>query len=110
MNKPKTLHDLLIGQHISLRDVEDIARTVFDGKTTAAGPEGYIITACSYDDLPDHIKQYVRKAFFSFTVENVLDARGPEDRREADEASFAEDDAAETASSEINPFTDDDEF
>lgn len=74
MNKPKTLHDLLIGQHISLREVEDIARTVFDGKTTAAGPEGYVMTACAYDDLPEHIRQFVRKAFLSFTVENVLDA------------------------------------
>ena len=74
MNKPKTLHDLLIGQHISLREIEDIARTVFDGKTTGAGPEGYIITACHYDDLPKHIKEYTRKAFFSFTVENILDA------------------------------------
>jgi len=73
MSKPETLHDLLVGQHISLHDIEDVARAVFDGKTTAAGPEGYIITACAYDNLPDHIKQYVRKAFFSFKVENVLD-------------------------------------
>jgi len=77
MNKPKTLHDLLIGQHISLREIDDIARTVFDGKTTAAGPEGYVITACVYDDLPDHIRQFVRKAFLSFTIENVLDASEP---------------------------------
>jgi hypothetical protein len=74
MSKPKTIHDLLIGQHISLRDVEDIARNVFDGKTTSAGPEGYVITACSYDDLPNHIRDFVRKAFFFFAVENVLDA------------------------------------
>lgn len=73
MSKPKTLHDLLIGQHIGLREVEDIARTVFDGKTTMAGPEGYLVTACRYDDLPKHIRQYVRKAFFYFTIENVLD-------------------------------------
>jgi hypothetical protein len=73
MSKPSTLKDLLVGQHISLREVEDIARTVFDGETTAAGPEGYVITACRYDDLPDHIQQFVRKAFLSFTVENVLD-------------------------------------
>ena len=74
MGKPKTLHDLLIRQLVSLKEIEDIARTVFDGVTTAAGPEGYVMTACKYDDIPDHIKPFVRKAFFSFTIENVFDA------------------------------------
>ena len=74
MSKPKTLHDLLLGQHITLREVEDIARSVFDGKTTAAGPEGYVITAATYDELPPHLRDSVRKAFFHCTVENVLDA------------------------------------
>ena len=74
MSKPKTLHDLLIGQHINLREVDDIARTVFDGVTTGAGPEGYMMTACKYDDLPQHIRDFTRKAFLYFTVENVLDA------------------------------------
>ena len=74
MSKPKTLKDLLIGQHISLREVEDLARTVFDGETTMAGPDGYLMTACKYDDLPQHIRDFVRKAFLSFSVTNVLDA------------------------------------
>ena len=86
MSKPKTLKDLLIGQHISLREVEDIARSVFDGETTMAGPEGYLVTACKYDDLPQHIRDFVRKAFLSFTVKNVLDADVDESYVEVDEA------------------------
>lgn len=84
MSKPKTVKDLFIGQHISLNDVEDLARAVFDGETSAAGPDGYIVTACKYDDLPRHIREFTRKAFMYFTVENVLDAA--EDNDEAEEA------------------------
>lgn len=79
MSKPETVKDLFIGQHISLSDVEDLARAVFDGKTTAAGPEGYVVTAALYDDLPDHIRDFVRKAFMFFSVENVLDADEADD-------------------------------
>ncbi len=74
MNKPETLKDLMIGQHIGRNEIEAIARTMFDGKTTAAGPEGYIITAVAYDDLPKHVRDFVMKAILEFSVENVLDA------------------------------------
>ncbi len=94
MNKPKTLHDLLIGQHISLNEVNTIARALFNDATTMAGPEGYLVTGVNFDDLPDHVRGFVRKAILQFTVENVLDASEPEDRREADVASFVEDDIA----------------
>jgi hypothetical protein len=93
MNKPKTMQDLLIRQHIGINDIRAVAREIFDGETTGAGPEGYVITACSYDDLPEHVQGFINKAVLAFKVENVLDANEPEDRREADVASFAEDDA-----------------
>lgn len=74
MNKPETLKDLMVGQYIGRNEIESIARTFFDGKTTAAGPEGYVITAVSYDDLPAHVQGFILKAILEFKIENVLDA------------------------------------
>lgn len=75
LKKPSTLKDLLAGGHISLGAVEKVARQLFDGKTTAAvdGIDGYIVTACSYDDLPDGVRSFLRKAILEFGVENILD-------------------------------------
>ena len=95
MTKPNTMLDLLSEGHIGLNEVTAIARALFNDATTMAGPEGYLVTGVNYDDLPDHVQGFIRKAILQFTVENVLDADGPWDRDEADEASFAEDDAAE---------------
>lgn len=77
MSKPSTMLDLLRDGHVGLNDVRTVAREIFDGKTTGAGPEGYVITACSYDDLPEHVQGFVNKAILAFTVENVLDAGEP---------------------------------
>lgn len=74
MNKPKTLHDLLIGQHIGLNEINTIARTMFTNATTMAGPEGYLVTGVNFDDLPSHVQGFIRKAILEFSVENVLDA------------------------------------
>lgn len=71
--KPNTLKDLLGGGHIAIHEVDTIARGLFDGKTTAAGPEGYIIIAVNFDDLPEHVRGFIRKAVLEFKVENVLD-------------------------------------
>ncbi len=84
MNKPKTLQDLLIGQHIGLNEVNTIARALFNDATTMAGPEGYLVTGINFDDLPDHVRGFIRKAILQFTVKNVLDASEVED--EAEEA------------------------
>lgn len=75
MSKPSTLKDLLALGQISLHDVHNIARTLFDGKTTGAGPEGYVITACNFDDLAAHVKGFITKGILEFTIENVLDAK-----------------------------------
>ena len=74
MNKPKTLHDLLIGQHIGLNEINAIARAMFNDATTMAGPDGYLVTGVNFDDLPDHVQGFIRKAILQFTVKNVLDA------------------------------------
>lgn len=74
MNKPSNLKDLMIGGHIGRSEIDAIARTLFDGKTAAAGPEGYIITAVAYDDLPKHVRDFILKAILEFSVENILDA------------------------------------
>lgn len=74
MSKPETLRDLLAGGHINLAEVRVIARSLFDGETTAAGPNGYIIKAVAYDDLPEHVQGFINKAILAFSVENVLDA------------------------------------
>ncbi len=71
--KPETLKDLLAGGHITLGEVRNIAKSLFDGETTAAGPEGYIITAVALDKLPDHVQQFIVKAILEFRVTNVLD-------------------------------------
>ena len=77
MSKPQTLHDLHLDGQFSLQDAEKIARTIFDGTNElleSESPAGYIVTACAYDDLPQHIRDFVRKAILSFTIENVFDA------------------------------------
>ena len=73
MSKPKNLKDLLKDGHISLNEVRAIARNIFDGKTTAAGPEGYVIKAACLNDLPDHVQQFIVKAILEFSVENILE-------------------------------------
>ena len=95
MSKPNTLLDLLRDGHVGLNEINTIARTLFTNATTMAGPEGYLVTGVNFDDLPDHVQGFIRKAILQFTVENVLDAGEPEDRREADEAAFAENETPE---------------
>ena len=79
MSKPNTMLDLLTEGHIGRTDIEAIARALFTDATTVAGPEGYLVTGVNYDDLPDHVQDFIRKAILQFTVENVLDAGEPED-------------------------------
>ena len=76
MSKPDILRDLKESGHLSVGDVETIARTIFNEHTTMAGPAGYIITACNYDDLPPHVREFIRKAILQFKVKNVLDVEG----------------------------------
>lgn len=95
MSKPKILLDLLKDGHVGQNEVNALARALFNDATTMAGPEGYRVTGVNFDTLPEHVQGFIRKAILQFTVENILDASEPEDRREADEASFAKDDAAE---------------
>lgn len=83
MDKPNTLRDLLAAGHISLTDVRNVAREIFDGKTTAIGPlqggiSGYVLTASQFNDLPEHVQGFVIKAILAFGVENVLDAEKPD--------------------------------
>ena len=94
--KPSNLKDLLRDGHISLGEVRNIAKSIFDGKTTAAGPEGYIITASKLEDLPEHVVGFIIKGILEFGVENVLDASNPynadteADEAEADEERLSE--------------------
>lgn len=76
--KPKTLQDLLVGGHITNREVEFIARSIFDGQTRSSVDnddilDGYVVKACDFDTLPDHVKGFVLKAIRAFRVENILD-------------------------------------
>ena len=80
--KPETLKDLLGEGHIEVGEIRKIARGIFDGETTAAGPEGYLITAANFDDLPDACQQFIIKAVLEFHVTNVLDAA--EDANDSD--------------------------
>ena len=78
--KPKIIKDLLAGGHITKGDVKNIARSIFDGGNTAEGTgqgglEGYTITACLFDDLPDHVQGFVLKAILEFKVQNFLDVQ-----------------------------------
>lgn len=79
MSKPSNLKDLLAAGHISKAEIRAIARTMFDGETTAAGPEGYVITAADFDALDERLQQYVIKVLLEFPVENVLDAAEDEE-------------------------------
>ena len=73
MSKPETLKDLLAEGHISKSEIRAIAKTIFDGVTKGAGPEGYLITAAKFDDLPEGTKQHIVKAILEFKVENVFE-------------------------------------
>jgi hypothetical protein len=73
MRKPTTLKELLAGGHITMGDVRKLAKIIFDGKTTAAGPEGYVVTAVAFDSLGGHVQQFILKAILDFKAENVLD-------------------------------------
>lgn len=85
MTKPSNLKDLLAEGHITKSEITSIARDIFDGSTTGAGPDGYVITAIKYDDLDERLQTYVFKAILEFPVENILDASidGDEDDRAA---------------------------
>lgn len=78
--KPKIIKDLLAGGHITIGDVRNIARSIFDGHNTAEGTgqgglEGYVITACDFDSLPDHVQGFLVKAILEFSVQNFLDVK-----------------------------------
>jgi len=75
MNKPQTIQHLIRDGVAGTKDVDTIARSLFDGKTTGAWIEGYVATAADWDSLPEPTKQFVRKAIGFFKVENVLDAK-----------------------------------
>jgi len=82
--KPKIIKDLLANGHITVGDVKNIARSIFDGHNTADGTgqgglEGYIITACVFDDLPDHVQGFIVKAVLEFKVQNFLDVKSEAD-------------------------------
>ena len=91
MGKPTNLKDLLRDGHITLGEVRKIARDIFDGETSAAGPEGYVVTAAKFDDLPDHVQGFIVKGILEFTVENVFDEKDKrtELERRADEEAAA---------------------
>ena len=89
--KPNNLKDLLRDGHITLGEVRNIAKSIFDGVTTAAGPEGYIITASKLEDLPEHVVGFIIKGILEFGVENVLDANSPYNADTADEVMEAHD-------------------
>lgn len=74
MSKPNTMLDLLKEGHIGINEVNVIARALFNDASTMAGPEGYLVTSVNFDDLPDHVRGFIRKAILQFTVENILDA------------------------------------
>ena len=79
MTKPSTLKDLLAEGHIDKTEIRKIARDIFDGSTTGAGPEGYVITAVDFDVLDERLQQYVIKTILEFPVENILDAATSDD-------------------------------
>ncbi len=82
--KPKIIKDLLAGGHITIGDVRNVARSIFDGENTADGTgqgglEGYVITACMFDELPDHVQGFLVKAILEFKVQNFLDVKSEAD-------------------------------
>lgn len=95
--KPKIIKDLLSSGHITIGDTKNIARSIFDGHNTAEGTgqgglEGYVITACKFDELAEHIQGFIIKAILEFQVQNFLDVK-----TEAD--SIADDDGMVIADS-----------
>ena len=85
MSKPSTLMDLFKEGHVGMNEVNALARALFTNATTMAGPEGYLVTGVNFDDLPDHVQGFIRKAILRFTVENVLDAKETEEAEGEDD-------------------------
>lgn len=98
MTKPLTLQHLLVSGGCSLGEIRNIAKDLFSGDT-GAGPEGYVVTLPVFDELPDHIQQFVIKAIAMSKVENVLDAAEAEDERT--ELEQRADEEAEAAREEL---------
>ncbi len=90
IKKPARVFDLVQHGHMTMGEVRKIAQNFFDGKTTGAGPEGYIITAVALNDLPENLRQWIDKAILQFPVENVLDANMSVEAEVAAEAGFYE--------------------
>ena len=89
MSKPETLMDLLKEGHVGMNEVNTLARAIFNDTITMAGPEGYLVTGVNFDDLPDHVQGFIRKAILRFSVENILDAKEDDDDQKDDEAHYA---------------------
>lgn len=79
MSKPDTLQDLITNGVAGNRDVEDIARLLFDGARIFTGPNGHQTVIVAYDRLPDACKQFIRKAISMSSVQNILDVNEEED-------------------------------
>ena len=103
MTNPKILADLVRSGHTTLGEVREIAKHIFDGETSGAGPEGYVVTFPNFDDLPDHIQSFVLKAFQFSQVENVLDFRTRMEER-------ADDALAEASVEDVGEALDAEEF
>ena len=74
MSKPTTLKDLMIAEGLTTGDVQKIARGIFNGDTELAhGPEGYVVIAPKWDDLPTLAKDFIVKALLESHIMNVLD-------------------------------------
>lgn len=76
MPRLDTLKDLMVTGDLSMGEARNLTKTVFDGETTlnqAILP--YNITMPAFDDLADHIQQFLIKAMLEAKVVNFLDAK-----------------------------------
>ena len=75
MGKPKTLKDLMIAGEITNGMLDVLARDLFNDDhifpTIDSLP--YDIFTPIYDDLPEHVRGFIRKAILESTVKNILE-------------------------------------
>lgn len=80
MPKIETLKDLMIASDLSMGEVRNLTKLVFDGESTLTQDVlPYNITMPKFEDMADHIQQFLIKAMLEAKIVNLFDQFTPEE-------------------------------
>lgn len=75
MTRPSTLKELMQAGDLTMGEARRITVNIFDSKVIV--PQNvipYSVTMPAFNDLPDHVQQFVIKAMLESAIVNLLDA------------------------------------